>query len=57
MRRVQLIGLLLMRGCECFFFLKGGEGGRLIFDGGRLGLSDYLREKLVEKLKEEERKG
>jgi len=33
MRRVQLIGLLLMRGCECFFFLKGGEGGRLIFDG------------------------
>lgn len=33
------------------------RGGRLIFDGSRLGLSDYLRGKLVERLKEEERKG
>jgi len=58
MRRVQPIGLSLMRGCECFFFWReGGDRRRLIFDGDRLGLSDYLRGKLVEKLKEEERKG
>lgn len=56
MRHVQLIGLLLTRGCEYFFFSEeGGRGAN--FDGSRLGLSDYLRGKLVERLKEEERKG
>ena len=50
-RRVGLIGCLPIRACE-FLKVWGLEG--FADEGGRLGLSPFLREKLVERLRLEE---
>ena len=55
-RGVGLIGLLLGRGCEFTTFLESLRGGDDGADGCRLGLSDFLMGKVVERLRELESK-